>query len=744
MAPQDFDPSIPFIWDDGTIEPMGVVMARVRGDGTSSNRLHQPKPLNVHNLGLAAKLKQPLFPKIQRFKSVYNWSKQSLDILTINNFSNFREVRFKNNFWVYIGGPNDGEAAIQSYIEGKFSGIYYNDNNHNKKYEKEFDSKLADIRLYISYDGAYLLQNFDKTTVKDDEIAIFLEVPKDDIFSDNILLIKAGVNAKQYTEEVLKHTWTKDKFVLTENEIIQLLEAIDTGKSFWDQVINKIENYVVDTISDIAITVFSEIADFFGTTIRIEEKRWNINHPQYSLGQIESDIIQFLNDKNKKIDTFLEGKTTIPSWAINIIKTSQRIIKGIIGGIESFTEDIGVVWAFICGLWNGLMDLISGIFALIKLLVDGVKVHHQYSQNKGYYKSLAIEYIDNALQAMVNLDWIAIIKKGLQEFQDLMNYIFIELPVQIWDKASALNPTEIIYYLGYIIFNIVEFLLPPLKIAKLAKAAKLENVVAAFDDMVAGITKVGKQVSKAAEDLAELFFRLVDNFIQILKKGTEDISKFIGDIYQAIKKWIQETFGIGKKVSKTDFDELYKIYGNLISKGKPVIRSQYDTQIKSIINKLEYSSYKNLANNALSKYKKRSNIKNKLDDVAYLMRHKQLTINKMAGKVAEELVDKFLNGKILPPKKAIKIPPKKRRFPDNFHKGTLREVKSGQISMSYKKQIDFDIEVLKKGNITYIGQIIKKIEWHAVNGIDEVVLKYIQTELRSNNIQIEKFQIILY
>jgi len=64
--------------------------------------------------------------------------------------------------------------------------------------------------------------------------------------------------------------------------------------------------------------------------------------------------------------------------------------------------------------------------------------------------------------------------------------------------------------------------------------------------------------------------------------------------------------------------------------------------------------------------------------------------------------------------------------------------------MSYKKQIDFDIEVLKKGNITYIGQIIKKIEWHAVNGIDEVVLKYIQTELRSNNIQIEKFQIILY
>jgi len=103
-----------------------------------------------------------------------------------------------------------------------------------------------------------------------------------------------------------------------------------------------------------------------------------------------------------------------------------------------------------------------------------------------------------------------------------------------------------------------------------------------------------------------------------------------------------------------------------------------------------------------------------------------------------------IGNKNLPPKSAIKIPPKKRRYPDNFYKGTMREVKSGQISMNYKKQIDFDIDILKKGNITYKGQIIKKVEWHAVNGIDEVVLKYIQTELRNSGISIDKFQIILY
>jgi hypothetical protein len=189
---------------------------------------------------------------------------------------------------------------------------------------------------------------------------------------------------------------------------------------------------------------------------------------------------------------------------------------------------------------------------------------------------------------------------------------------------------------------------------------------------------------------------------------------------------------------------LYSIYGKLVAKGTPIVKSKYDLKIKDIIKKLDYPIYKRQANKALSKYKKNSRIKNKLDDATYLLRHKQLTLNKKAGQLAEDLVNKYLNGEILPPKSAIKIPPKKRRYPDNFHKGTMREVKSSQITMNYKKQIDLDIEVLKKGNINYKGQIINKIEWHAVNGINEAVLKYIQTELRNNNIPIEKFQVFLY
>lgn len=696
---------------------------------------------------LADKLQKPFFPKFPNIKSEFEWSNYSLDKLAINKFDNFREVKLSKNFIVYVGDPVADEDEIQNYVEGAFSGVYYKDKNNNNEYEKEFDSKLADIRLFISYDGAYLLQNYQKTSVDKDEIAIFLEVQKDDVFSDNVLLIKAGENAIQYTEEILKHNWTKEKYTLTEDEIKSLLEAVSTGRSFWDKIVatvNKIENYVADSITDLEVTIFNEIADFFGDTIRLDEKRWNSGHPEYSIGQIEKDLIKFLNQKNKEIDSFLQAKDYIPDWAQNIIRIPQKVITRIIEAIEEYKDDVENLWAFTCGLWNGLMDLISSIFALLKLLFQGIKAHQQYKENEGYYKSLALEYLDNALQAMVNVDWKVVLQKGLISYIELQQYIYLELPKELWNKAQALNKSEINYYEGYIIFNILEFLLPPLKLAKLAKAGKLEKVVTIFEDIVANVTKAGKQVAKKADEVTEIFFRMVDDFIKILKKGTEDVSKFIDEIYQVIKKWLQETFGIGKKVSKSNFDEFNKIYGKLVAKGTPIIKSKYDLQIKDIIKKLDYPIYKSQANNALSKYKKNSKIKNKLDDVTYLLRHKQLSLNKKAGQIAEDVVNKYLNGKISPPKSAIKIPPKKRRYPDNFHKGTLREVKSGQISMNYKKQIDFDIELLKKGTIKYKQQTISKIEWHAVNGIDEVVLKYIQTELRSNNIPIEKFQVILY
>ena len=132
---------------------------------------------------LADKLQQPFFPNFPHFTSNFNWSSYNLDGLAINKFNNFRQVQLTRNFTIYTGGPNDDPTEIENYIEGAFSGIVYTDKNRNSNFEKEFDTKLADVRLFISHDGAYLLKSYQELDkIDNDEIAIFLEVPKDDIF----------------------------------------------------------------------------------------------------------------------------------------------------------------------------------------------------------------------------------------------------------------------------------------------------------------------------------------------------------------------------------------------------------------------------------------------------------------------------------------------------------------------------------------------------------------------------------
>lgn len=165
--------------------------------------------------------------------------------------------------------------------------------------------------------------------------------------------------------------------------------------------------------------------------------------------------------------------------------------------------------------------------------------------------------------------------------------------------------------------------------------------------------------------------------------------------------------------------------------------------MKLELKQLDYSSYLNTVNDAYKKYINKTKIKNKLDFNSYLIKHKILTRNKKAGEIAEEIVNQFLKGKN-DPKKAIFIPPNKRRFPDNFYKNTLKEVKSGKVTMKYKDQIDKDIEILLR-KLKFKGKV-KKIERNAINGVDEIVLKYIKNQMNKTPFKpVDKyFQIILY
>jgi hypothetical protein len=495
---------------------------------------------------LADKLQQPLLSNFPHYTSNFNWSFYNLDDLAINKFNNFRQVQLTRNFIVYAGGPNDNLTETEKYIEGTFSGIYYTDKNKSSNFEKEFDTKLSDVRLFISHDGAYLLENYQKLDkLNNDEIAIFLEVPKDDVFSDNVMLIKAGSNAVQYTNSILNTKWTKDKYTLSEEQIKSLLEYVHSGNSIWSkiiEVVNEVEDLVVDKMTDAGVYIFSEIANFFEETIRLDEKRWNSSHKEYSLKEIEDDIVQFFNQQSKKIDNLREKYKNQPDWIKNILNSYREITIKILIVIEDYKADLQNNWAFICGLWNGLVDLLSGIFTLIKILFQGIKASYKFNKNEDYYKTLLLEYLDNTIQAILILDWKEVTSKSIIAFVELQKKLYFQLPKELWEKACKLNDTEINYYFGYVVFNILEFIIPPLKFAKLAKAGKLEKIVGVLDK-IAGL---GKQVGKKVDEVAEMFMNTINAVIKKLNQGTQDVVKSIDDIYAAVRKYLEELFGVGK------------------------------------------------------------------------------------------------------------------------------------------------------------------------------------------------------
>ncbi|MFT3794146.1 hypothetical protein [Flavobacterium sp.] len=351
---------------------------------------------------------------------------------------------------------------------------------------------------------------------------------------------------------------------------------------------------------------------------------------------------------------------------------------------------------------------------------------------------------------IAKLDWGEIISKSFESIQELYFYLTFMLPKEIFEKVQNMNSSVVCYYFGYLVINILEFLIPPIKLAKVAKVAKLDRVAVFFEEVSAVGQKASKAAKKTASEMVDLFFASLKKMEELFESGTESVRKAIDDMVQKIVKWLEETFGIGRKSGSPQYAALRKKYGKLVAKGKAKIKKDFDIDIQKILDEVESEA---VLKEAIEKYKayKAKKIGKKLSEKVYIKRYIQLVKNKKVGKLAEAKIIKHLKGKIERPVEGItltSIGPDGEiiydlRYPDNFLNGLMREVKSGPITMNYMKQIDLDIEILK-AEIKYKGFSTKKIEWHAFNGIEEIVLDQIQAKLKANGIPLKKFQVILY
>lgn len=177
------------------------------------------------------------------------------------------------------------------------------------------------------------------------------------------------------------------------------------------------------------------------------------------------------------------------------------------------------------------------------------------------------------------------------------------------------------------------------------------------------------------------------------------------------------------------------IWDDIILKGNKGITENLLSQYKNIDEYLAGTEYVSKVSSDFMKYQARGG---ELDLTKYTVKHKVITRNRMQGKIAEQVFIDLEKGF----KPDFGIPTSDgMRYVDNLLNNTARELKSGKISLTndFKRQVRKDLEIIKAQ-----GDLVDKIEWHALDGIDDDALKFIREEMNLKSVSSNDFKVVVY
>ncbi|WP_289043811.1 cysteine peptidase family C39 domain-containing protein [uncultured Olleya sp.] len=229
------------------------------------------------------------------------------------------------------------------------------------------------------------------------------------------------------------------------------------------------------------------------------------------------------------------------------IQVSDAIINKL-NDLETFDftdlikKGIRVANAFLCGIWNGLIDAVSGIFQLFEMVFKGVVAMVDFTDNFSTQFPILMEYIDNAIDAIKNIDF---------------NLLYTHFKTKIKDATQSFE--TIAYFSGAFIGFMVGFVVEIvggllISGGTLSVASVLEKLASLFTSVLKGIAKAGKKVFDFSKKLVintfKGFRKLLDQLIDFLRKGTKGFKEMIDKLFDDVKKAADEFFTQGKKLSR--------------------------------------------------------------------------------------------------------------------------------------------------------------------------------------------------
>lgn len=443
----------------------------------------------------------------------------------------------------------------------KFTVFY--DKNNTTGFQKDGDEFLFTVKIYVSRDGLKIEQAYKECLPAPNEVIFYLEDNTDDT-SEQKLFARFGSSAKK---SILTELKTSGEIYQKLNEIPNFsrelfLELIEKGvveeKFTWRKALLDVTLTLLQGIGILGKAlgwICEKLGQGILSYLSIPEKFWDTDNEKYFLKR--ENIIASLTIGQKTISsiekilqnttgikqigvinsTYIDEKirlitNTITSY-INgynefVKKTINRLYDKIESGVRAvdMVHDISEKVAFLCGVWNGLVDFIGGTLKFIGIILSApFDLASDFDRN--------LELYDNFI--------VAIKEFKFSEFWAALVEVWAKIKKYFRENdGDGINTDKVAYATGFGLAFVGTFFVPFAQIAKVGNVSKIGKafIPANYLENISNtVNKASNAVVKAGQKVADDIYLTINKMLSLLKKGKQAFVEFFENIWEAIAKW---------------------------------------------------------------------------------------------------------------------------------------------------------------------------------------------------------------
>ncbi len=338
-----------------------------------------------------------------------------------------------------------------------------------------------------------------------------------------------------------KHRWNPDAKKLKEDGTV---DQTNTFKPFLFPFVEESLDAVPDhKLNDYAIKAFTELQTGFSkqdSKIRQYVQQTDFGKlatvpltvagiPFSPLNALELDLIP------DSLERYVFSKYIQISDAIqNTFKQLEQF-----DFTDLIKKGVRIANAYLCGIWNGLIDAISGIFKMLEMLFNGMATMKDFTANFSTQFPILMEYVDNAIVAIKNIDFKALYTHLKGKLGSITN---VSLETIAYFSGA---------FVGFVISLAIEVVVGILFTGgTLSVAAVLEKLATVFSGLFRGIANAGRTAFNYTKKIVittfKSFTKLIDELVALLNKSTKEFKGLIDELFEGNKSPLKD---IAKSIS---------------------------------------------------------------------------------------------------------------------------------------------------------------------------------------------------